>query len=116
MAATNLSALLPLAGRAPTGAIQVPRAGAGGNTTLPGLPSETNYTLLLAARDVTQPSPNYLPRLQALALAAPDVTPPVFTGERGAVAHALVCAARCGGGIGLQRALQCPAVLQRTVP
>lgn len=80
MAASSTSQLFP-AGQPVSGNMVLPRAAVPANATLQGLPSETAYSLLLAARDTAQPQANYVPALTQLCLVAPDVKPPVFTGD-----------------------------------
>jgi len=64
-------------GHTPTGTAQVQAPSAAANAAVPGLASETVYTLVLAARDAA-PQANYIPAVVLLQLAAPDVRPPVF--------------------------------------
>lgn len=77
---SNISAVLP--GAVATGSL----ASTDTNTTVAGVGSDTVFVLVLAARDAAKaadgsPQPNYMPMLTQLALTAPDVTPPVFTGK-----------------------------------
>lgn len=70
-----------VAGGTPDGTMPVPAAGlAANNTTVVGLASQTQYMLVLAARDAAAPVPNAIRTLVLLQLSAPDVKPPVFTG------------------------------------
>lgn len=77
---TGLGLLSGAGSNAPTGSIAVAAADMSVNTTVTGLQSETAYTLLLAARDAAAQAPNFMPQLRQLALVAPDVKPPAFTG------------------------------------
>jgi hypothetical protein len=84
-----------LAGSTPAGSMQLAAAGAPANASITGLASQTNYSLVLAAKDAA-PLPNYIPTLVVLPLAAPDVRPPVFTGLLGAQPRLETAAAAAG--------------------
>jgi hypothetical protein len=77
--ATDAS-LFFLAGSTPYGPMQFPAAGAWANATVTGLASDTQYTMVVSAKDVA-PQANYVPSLVLLQLTAPDVRPPLFTGR-----------------------------------